>query len=548
MELRYVLDESGNTKTFIREKVYYKTVDIDKYRELFNQIKQLNYIKAETFEDKIWYLENLVANKYMPITFDLDIYSDIQLALKCFVVAQLSLGKRSDTVIRNLQYVKKIIFETNGFNNVEKFYELISNTNDSRKVYLSTRATINFLSFYKHPNTEQFIDISYSVADIGTKSRELPHFQDILIFDSIINTYFRETPEIEHIKFKPVQIWWSLTTILPMRPSEFLLLSFNCVEKESDGSYWITVPRIKEAKDSPTDSNSTTSLSNQTFQVPKEIFDLISEFRLWQLEMKTNSKFLISYDFYKSTLGEMARKKASIVDNRINTHQFNKMLEKFYSNVVNGIYNEIFKTKIVSAHTRHLAIINMFLQGFNLLSIAKMAGHLDLRSADNYYSHAKSFANSYVYNFVTASRADNIGRKMSDGFLGWRRDVLNQGLKYSIEDLTSEFLKVDFGYCRDKANFPSNCGEDCRPCPYFIFKPSVTDYNAAIKWLDNYSEELENNIEIVLESMIQTSKSLNGLFSPLKEEAFKSKARELQTYMDHKIRTDLILSGVSIHD
>ncbi len=39
----------------------------------------------------------------------------------------------------------------------------------------------------------------------------------------------------------------------------------------------------------------------------------------------------------------------------------------------------------------------MCLQGVNMLSVANMAGHKSIYTQNEYFSHAKQFATSYVY-------------------------------------------------------------------------------------------------------------------------------------------------------
>jgi hypothetical protein len=344
------------------------------------------------------------------------------------------------------------------------------------------------------------------------------------------------------MKYIPILLWWILSNIIPMRPSEFLLIPFNCIENTDDGKFWVTIPRIKDDKESPVEIISFENLRYQTFQITKEVFNIIAEFKLRLQTENIESDFLISLDFYKTTY-EINSTRGNAVENRINSNQFRQLLKKFNKNIVVGLYNERYEMDILPSHTRHFAIINMFLQGFNLLSIASLAGHVDLHSSENYYSHAKNFAKSYVYNFVSANLGSNISRKMSDGFIGWRRNVIDTGKMFTHNDITN-FLKVDHGYCKDVENFPNNCGEHCQPCPHFIFKPDLNDYNQALIWLENYSSNLDQNIDITLETMINTSRSLSEHFTPHKEESFLSASRELQAYLDHKIRTDILLAGL----
>lgn len=81
----------------------------------------------------------------------------------------------------------------------------------------------------------------------------------------------------------------------------------------------------------------------------------------------------------------------------MNRRDFDYLKKKFYEEVVENIYGQYNIERIRSGDTRHFAIINMCLQGFNMLSIARMAGQEDLKSQHSYFSHAEHFSQSYVY-------------------------------------------------------------------------------------------------------------------------------------------------------
>ena len=88
------------------------------------------------------------------------------------------------------------------------------------------------------------------------------------------------------------------------------------------------------------------------------------------------------------------------------------------------MYSQHSLDKISPGDTRHFAIINMFLQGFNVLSIARLAGQTTIQHASNYYSHAKLFAQSYVYRLTQTIVEKQAQNKMSGGFLGTKRKIL----------------------------------------------------------------------------------------------------------------------------
>ncbi|MCT4574449.1 integrase, partial [Bacillus thuringiensis] len=60
--------------------------------------------------------------------------------------------------------------------------------------------------------------------------------KDCLKFAWILNDFFTRTDhkDWKYIYFYPIRIWWHLTTIIPIRIGEFLLLKRECIRAEGD--------------------------------------------------------------------------------------------------------------------------------------------------------------------------------------------------------------------------------------------------------------------------------------------------------------------------
>jgi hypothetical protein len=140
---------------------------------------------------------------------------------------------------------------------------------------------------------------------------------------------------------------------------------------------------------------------------------------------------------------------------------------------------------------------------------------------------------------IAGAVSNNIGQRVSDGFIGWRRAAIDRGKMYLFEEAQYQFRPVDYGFCRDD-DFPNHCGEDCRPCPYFIFKPSVNDHERALQWLKDYSELLQQQASDMVQSMIATSRALSSAVRPDLDESLKTKSRQLQQLMDHSAFIELL--------
>ncbi|MEC0093470.1 hypothetical protein [Paenibacillus macquariensis] len=541
MELKQVINSSGTLKTILIEDVVFQSHEVSKYKDIFESLKVLGIIERGEFSDRHWYSFDEIKNVIVPLRFELDVYAELQLSLKCFIASQLAMSKSSSTVKITLESLKTIMLETNGFK-IDKLNSFLSEleVTSPKQAYRYSRYMINYLNFYPIKNREKFLERCYTISRIESKNRDLPELNDIIEFDRIVNDYFRRSPIEDHLMFKPIQIFWVVTNIIPLRPSEFALLKANCLVPRN-GKYYIKVPRIKNREGD--------TITYPEIQITEDIYFFIQEFILRQEQMGIESPYLCSLEFHELFYEPNWRRKntdgSESFQDRVTSTQLHNLLKRFYKQVVEGMYNEHTSMQIIPAHTRHFAIINMFLQGYNMLSIARMAGHLDLKTQDNYYSHARTFAQSHVYNLLRTSMGEKIGENIPNGIFGWRqklRDKSARFIRYSHDELSEKYRKVKYGYCESE-NFPYDCVEDCRVClSHFIFKPRLDEERQAGTWLESYSKELQQKIETTLDLMITTSKSLSKLSNPLTEASFSNASRQLQKYMDHKLLIDLKIS------
>ena len=539
MEIQKDINFRGVSKIYVKEKVTFNKSELGEYIEIFVELKEKGYIIAESYESDRWILPCKASNEYYNLTFEIDVFPDFKEALKCFCLIILRKGKSRSHVVMNAIKLNATILVSNGFKDVESFE---MHLHKEIQKYVLARTVIAFLKYMNLPNSVKIEMICNEVCESERRNKELPPIKEVLLFDEVINDYFVLNENTFDLIYWPIRLWWEITTILPMRPSEFLRLKTNCVERDSNGIYWLTVIRSKKVKESVYDVDRV-----QKIQVNEHIYKLIQTFVNELLQVGISTEYLFSQEYYNlKSIYRKRRKKT--VENRLHLDQFSSILKNFQTKIVKEKY-EIEMTKpIVPSHTRHFAIINLFLQGFNLVSIAELAGHNDLNSPANYYNHAKNYVESYSYLLNKVNLTNNITRNFSDGFIGGRREKIDRGKIYSTSEAESLFLKVDYGYCKDTIDFPKNCGEDCRICPFFIFKPAINDTTEALHWLEEFSGKCSVDIGKVVESMISASKALYAHYKPDLNEDLKLKSRYLQQLMDHKLKVEQILMEDQLYD
>ncbi|WP_336990336.1 tyrosine-type recombinase/integrase [Bacillus infantis] len=528
MEIKLSQKLHGNSVLSVVEQVEYKQFDLEIYENSFLTLKKKGYIAADTFNDRTWIMPCEIKANNFELIFDFEVFSELNLAVKAFIALRRISGVNAHKCYDELQILKKSILLSQGFKHIDKLKEMFLPLSGPR-AYSVSNVLKNFIGFYICEEKNDILAICETIPFEKFGNRNLPNFHDVLIFNDIVNDFFQTKPIEATLKYMPIMIWWLTTNVLPMRPNELLLMKVDCLDQKNDGSTWLKVPRIKNEQDSPDKT-----IIYEPIQIDNKTYQLITFYKIKLVELDIEDEYLFPRDFYLL----YRKKRKSQAFKRMTLYNFEYLLQEFYNEVVEKIYAERNLERVKPGDTRHFAIINMFLQGFNMLSIARMAGHDVIATQENYYSHAVHFSQSYVYLLAQKILERKVSEPMSYGFIGWRREAYDRGKIYDEHD-TTNFLIVDFGYCKEAPHlFPNTCIEDCRMCDNYVFKPNLSEYEEGIKWLEDYSDLLNQRINEILLLMKEQCSSLDISRHPNSKEILKTNSMKLVQYMDHKAIID----------
>lgn len=460
--------------------------DLSEYEKLYHKFVKQGMLISSSFQDSHW----IVVDKYLTrrnLHFTSQQFSH---ALKAYLLIKLDVEASVNNLQANITMLHKAIRLSNGFdkNYLESFSEEVGLLKFQERTRLSLQV-INFLDFINHPYKEQFENSVKPFIKYRFNNRNLPPYKDVLFFDEVMQDFINTSSREKKLKYYPVVLWWKLTTVLPLRPREFCLLKYNCISQD-ENKYLITVPRKKQKYESFSDID-----IEDTFEINPEVFNLIKYYQSHTKERRSQFHHLFTYETYATFHKNARPKQYTRNPNLFLNSSFELILNHFYKHVVKKKYNNKNIKQIAPGDTRHFAICNMMLQGFNMLSIAKLAGHRRLRAQRNYWNHIDFFVQSYVYVLSENNRMNKMDTKSSFSLI----DTLKKTRIYEKEDF-KELQKVDYGYCMD-SSFPFNCTE-CAHCEFFYFHPE--DYNKGITWLTEQS----NNLDIRINENISYLKSL----------------------------------------
>lgn len=347
---------------------------------------------------------------------------------------------------------------------------------------------------------------------------ELNEFQSYFRFDELLRDWWTNCKEEEKRYYYPLYLFWIITTILPMRVTEFCLTPYNCIRND-DGRYYLTIRRSR-LKGGYNDDIKIHYYSIEEdynrfeYEIPEWLYNEINYYKTISQGYDRSYELLFSMEFlYKNKKNSIGAKSDDRVFDR---EVLGDILNDFYVSVVNkkyktineeclmdrymdeqyGLYqmeeNEIMK--VLPKHTRHLSMINLIMRGCNPMMIKEFAGHSKETTSCNYYGNVSKTVRCATKTLYDKSKS--IQKKTASV-----KEVNPLALMINKED---DFMEVDEGRCYSK-NFingdPTDCtvcGGVCINCRYCV--PNKKDHIFKDINCDQLDEEL-----VYLMKMLSTS-------------------------------------------
>lgn len=98
--------------------------------------------------------------------------------------------------------------------------------------------------------TDFMLDCLNQIEDINLeyekKSRKIPYSKDVIAFKYYLDRFFNEKhPVVLKNFYMSILLWWKITSVIPMRPSEFAFkLKRDCIFT-TDENYYLKIDRVK---------------------------------------------------------------------------------------------------------------------------------------------------------------------------------------------------------------------------------------------------------------------------------------------------------------
>lgn len=458
--------------------------------ETFRTFEKESFLIYGDFEDDIWkVVQNKRIERLCSLNFEGVISPQMKLMLKAWVINHLE-KKLPTTVQEALTVLKKVIIFTSEFKleHVESFVDWIEAEIPISQRRIAVGSLLNFLDYTQLAVSEEY----YNELALGTRKlsyegsfRDLPNYEDVLMFQYIMNHFIGTWSEKEKICFYPIVLWWKITSIIPMRIEEFCSITRNCLKIEN-GNYYIVLPRKKQKA-----TRKTQVEVFDTLEIDEDTFSRVSEY-ISLTEECGMSHSLLSYPAYKQFVGTDNFNNTSTQFTQAN---FRRLLDKYYNEIIIEKYKTNDLNKIKPNDTRHFAFCSMMLQGFDALTIARMGGHRSVESQYHYQQHLSYFTQSSVYHLAKINKLRNSKVFRSEGSVL----LLEEAKSNSLRPINSiEYLEpMEIGYCTDPE---MECESDyCQLCSKWYIP--FNDLKNHHKELLDFSESRKRRIEERLKTM-----------------------------------------------
>lgn len=299
--------------------------------------------------------------------------------------------------------------------------------------------------------------------------RVLSEFRTYFKFNDAMQNLWESAGDGEKLFWFPLYLWWTLTAILPLRTTEFLLTPRQCLATEN-GQSMITLRRtLLKGGGRKFAYRIDKDYETVRYIIPDKMADEI----MWYMEAtKTMIPASLSTLFVQEPHYTYFMKKPNSTLGYYTYSNLSTCLRCFQSNIM-GIATE---SKIHLGDTRHLAMISLILSGGSPLICKELAGHADINISAHYYSNISSFIECATYNAHLNSRTK--AAEMTERALSLPK---KQKQTVPVQDGFCDsdvFRRGEIYDCIKSIGANGEIG-DCLYCPHFIDGTSGVHFSFA---------------------------------------------------------------------
>ncbi len=419
------MDGNYGRWTFVRE---IDDVTLNCAIDIFNDNKKRGVILNDNWADTSWRLSNQIKNVgFTLIAFEEHDYKKAMNWIGCnyhcyldcvkvyivFNLGELVLHTLRDIVNTFIALVDKTSEETTEMtkhiNHIVRLLKIIPGGNEEKDWVIET--------------LEEKMERKWSHSK-GNK-RRLADFQSYLKFNEILGEFWLTADKKQKLFYFPLFFWWNLTAILPLRPTEFLLIPRNCLE---NGENILTIRRTKMKG----------GLEKIAYRI-KDDYEC-KEYTLTKtLVVELRSYIEATKKMRKTSIDTLFLQEPHYNYFGVQTNSAGKYYS--YNNLntcLRYFYQEVVKTKNTNLNiirlgdTRHLAMVNLIISGGSPVICRELAGHSNIEISSHYFSN--------ISNLVECVTLERFRKTMSD-----KTNIVGTS-KFPLS-VSNEWYRLPKGWC-----------------------------------------------------------------------------------------------------
>lgn len=499
-----------------------------------------NELTVLDFDSDVWYVHKEVNDQLISFDFQDEKIkiegmttqetSKLKIIIKCWTASLLA-EYEPLTVQHYLGRLVKALRFTKGFR-IELLEEFIGNTMLGHSVRRPTVSTLyNFFDYYDgFEATEEYLKaIAYIPIEV-VRVRTIPTVSDCLKFVWIMNDFFEnmDRNDERYIYYYPLRLWWSITSVIPIRSGEFLIIKRDCIISK-DGKYYLSLPRTKVKGNKGKPVATQVEITESVFMMIKEYLDLTEGYGY--------SRTLISYKAHKDIkCPNYMKKKIKRNVNIMTLQVFRGILNDFYENIIaaspynlnvrsigedsenqirkslkKGLSKFDIERRLRPNDTRHIAFISLMLQGFHPIEIARLGGHSTLYSQRHYQQHNYFLADSGISKLfkMFSMMGKHLGNPLFD--VAKSNDHVNIGKTFREKFIFSpaksskdKWEKLKIGYCSAEVK---DCQVECFDCKEY-WRIELDEFLEKREEIEKWIERKQDKIKLSYKTLFNLHQKL----------------------------------------
>ena len=467
------------------ERLYFaETLEPDveiESQKIFKHYHDLGVIINKRMEDDIWLLTDEKHCVSIPFALNTDTYAhtaESWLGCPCHIFLQsvrvFVLFLLGVYVLNQLRSIAKACIKL-GSTPMEKVSSLVS----------ETPSLMEFLKFLPGStlDRDRFLEsMDWEWQPWSGNSRQLSTFSTYVTFEDLLEKAWTSAEQQTKVELFPVYLWWTLTCILPLRPTEFILTPRDCLRKNAD-QYELSVRRTRLKKGRrAVYYKIEEDYEIFTYPIPNSLAKNI----MWYREIVAFER--------QSKLATL------LIPGKHAEYMSYSAMAKRLADTLESFHME--RDSIHLGDTRHLSMISLILTGDTPSICKALANHENVVTSAGYYGNMSTLTDCRILHFLHDSVSSVCLNFPTTPVESTCKDMLRHDNGRCAFYTTQSFVQGNAEECT-MVWHPSGGMGYCRACPHYI-PDSLSEY---LDMKQDTAERMRQNWQWLMDSIELLRKS-----------------------------------------